>query len=59
MALRLADLAYVLEVGRVTLRGPAARLAATDEVRARYLGIGGPAVAPTDRPTGGAAIITG
>ena len=33
MALEVADTAYVLEVGRVTLHGPAARLAATDEVR--------------------------
>jgi ABC-type branched-subunit amino acid transport system ATPase component len=37
-ALALADTAYVLEVGRVALRGPAAQLAATDEVRQRYLG---------------------
>jgi branched-chain amino acid transport system ATP-binding protein len=40
LALRLADLAYVLEVGRVALHGPAARLADTDEVRDRYLGTG-------------------
>ena len=31
--------AYVLEVGAVTLQGPAAELAASDEVRARYLGV--------------------
>ena len=54
MALALADVAYVLEVGRVTLHGPAARLAATDEVRDRYLGIGGrPSAAPTHRPSPG------
>jgi branched-chain amino acid transport system ATP-binding protein len=47
MALKLADTAYVLEVGRVTLHGPANRLAAQDEVRQRYLGIGRePAAAP-------------
>ena len=33
MALEIADTAYVLEVGRVALHGPAGRLAATDEVR--------------------------
>jgi len=44
MALRLAGTAYVLEVGRVALHGPAARLAGRDEVRERYLGVGrGPA----------------
>ncbi|WP_198679138.1 MULTISPECIES: ABC transporter ATP-binding protein [Thermomonospora] len=40
LALRLATTAYVLEVGRVTLSGPAGELAATDEVRRRYLGLG-------------------
>ncbi|MFD7257009.1 ABC transporter ATP-binding protein [Streptomyces sp. NPDC059874] len=39
LALRLASYAYVLEVGEVTLSGPAAELAASDEVRRRYLGI--------------------
>ncbi|MFE3590501.1 ABC transporter ATP-binding protein [Streptomyces niveus] len=39
MALRLADRAYVLEVGEVTLEGEAAALAASDEVRRRYLGV--------------------
>jgi branched-chain amino acid transport system ATP-binding protein len=39
VALRLARTAYVLEVGRVTLTGPAAELAASDEVRRRYLGV--------------------
>jgi ABC-type branched-subunit amino acid transport system ATPase component len=40
MALSVADHAYVLEVGAVTLEGPAAELAQSDEVRARYLGVG-------------------
>jgi ABC-type branched-subunit amino acid transport system ATPase component len=41
MALEVADQAYVLEVGVVTLHGPAAELAASDEVRNRYLGVVG------------------
>ncbi|WP_169944982.1 ABC transporter ATP-binding protein [Microbispora sp. H11081] len=49
MALALAERAYVLEVGEVTLSGPSAELAAGDEVRRRYLGIGAP---NTDRPVG-------
>jgi len=39
MALHIAGHAVVLEVGRVALEGPAAELAASDEVRERYLGI--------------------
>ncbi|MCG5212532.1 ABC transporter ATP-binding protein [Streptosporangium sp. KLBMP 9127] len=39
LALALASRAYVLEVGEVVLSGPAAELAASDEVRRRYLGI--------------------
>ncbi|MFF1956121.1 ABC transporter ATP-binding protein [Streptomyces sp. NPDC058220] len=39
IALRLAATAYVLEVGEVTLEGSAAELAASDEVRRRYLGV--------------------
>ncbi|MER5890114.1 ABC transporter ATP-binding protein [Streptomyces sp. NPDC001941] len=39
LALRLATSAYVLEVGEVTLSGLAAELAASDEVRRRYLGV--------------------
>ncbi|MEU0409901.1 ABC transporter ATP-binding protein [Streptomyces griseorubiginosus] len=39
LALRLATRAYVLEVGEVTLSGPAAELVASDEVRRRYLGV--------------------
>jgi ABC-type branched-subunit amino acid transport system ATPase component len=41
MALDVAEHAYVLEVGQISLDGPAAELAATDEVRERYLGVGG------------------
>jgi branched-chain amino acid transport system ATP-binding protein len=38
MALRVADHAAVLEVGRVALSGPAAELAASDDVQRLYLG---------------------
>lgn len=38
MALRLADRAYVMELGRVTLEGPAAQLRTQDRVRELYLG---------------------
>ncbi|WP_117215070.1 ATP-binding cassette domain-containing protein [Allorhizocola rhizosphaerae] len=38
LALRLSDVAYVLEVGRVTLSGPAAQIAATQDLSDRYLG---------------------
>ena len=39
IALRLASTAYVLDVGEVVLDGPADELAASDEVRRRYLGV--------------------
>lgn len=39
IALRLATSAYVLEVGQVALEGSADALAASDEVRRRYLGV--------------------
>jgi branched-chain amino acid transport system ATP-binding protein len=39
MALKIARHAFVLEVGRVALHGTAQELAASDEVRARYLGV--------------------
>ena len=39
MALEIASSAYVLELGRVALEGPAQELAASEEVRDRYLGI--------------------
>jgi branched-chain amino acid transport system ATP-binding protein len=45
MALGVADLAYVLDVGRVSLSGPAAELARTDEVQRLYLGHGDAAAA--------------
>ena len=38
LALRLADYAYVLEIGSVVLHGPAADLHANDHVRRAYLG---------------------
>jgi branched-chain amino acid transport system ATP-binding protein len=38
LALRLADRAYVLETGRVTLHGPARDLVANPQVRRAYLG---------------------
>src|SRR3954452_19437094 len=40
MALTVADRAFVLEVGRVTLQGAAEELGRSDEVRERYLGVG-------------------
>jgi ABC-type branched-subunit amino acid transport system ATPase component len=40
MALEVADLAYVLDVGEVSLQGDAKELAATDEVQKLYLGHG-------------------
>src|SRR5919108_325454 len=46
MALEIAHRAYVLEVGRVALEGTASELAASDEVRAKYLGVVPDAAAP-------------
>lgn len=40
MALRVAQYAHVLEVGKVSLSGPADELAETDQVRELYLGHG-------------------
>jgi branched-chain amino acid transport system ATP-binding protein len=40
MALQVAHRAYVLEVGQVKMQGDAKKLAATDEVRKAYLGVG-------------------
>jgi ABC-type branched-subunit amino acid transport system ATPase component len=42
MGLRVADRAYVLEVGHVTASGSADELAASDDVRERYLGVAVP-----------------
>jgi ABC-type branched-subunit amino acid transport system ATPase component len=47
MGLRVADSAYVLEVGHVTASGTADELAASDDVRERYLGVAVP-VRPVD-----------
>src|SRR3954463_5288849 len=38
MALQVANRAYVIEVGEIRMEGPAAELAASDEVRKAYLG---------------------
>jgi len=38
MALALADRAYILEVGRVVMEGPAQEMARNDVVRKAYLG---------------------
>ena len=38
LALRLSNVAYVLEVGRVTLSGPASEIATTGRIEAHYLG---------------------
>jgi branched-chain amino acid transport system ATP-binding protein len=38
MALHVAHRAYVIEVGRIRMEGPAAELAASDDVRKAYLG---------------------
>ncbi len=40
MALNVAHRAYVLEVGKIAMEGPAAELAKSDEVRRAYLGHG-------------------
>lgn len=40
MALSISHFAYVLEVGRIAMAGPAAELAKSDEVRKAYLGVG-------------------
>ena len=38
-ALAIADHAYVMETGEVTIEGPGADLLANDEVRRAYLGM--------------------
>jgi branched-chain amino acid transport system ATP-binding protein len=38
MALQVANRAYVIEVGQICMEGPAAELAASDDVRKAYLG---------------------
>ncbi|HET9554299.1 MAG TPA: ABC transporter ATP-binding protein [Anaeromyxobacteraceae bacterium] len=49
-ALEIADTAYVLETGRITMQGPGKQLLADDRVRAAYLGEGAherPAASPS------------
>lgn len=58
IALRLAATAYVLEVGEVTLHGPADELAASDEVRRRYLGVVDEAAAADADRAAGTAVRT-
>ena len=53
MALDAASVAYVLEVGEVTLHGPAAELARSSEVQERYLGIAGDPVPRSPSPAAG------
>ena len=38
MALSVADRAYVLETGKISLEGPAAEIKANDQVKKAYLG---------------------
>jgi branched-chain amino acid transport system ATP-binding protein len=40
MALKIAHRAYVMQVGKIVMEGSAAELAANDEVRKAYLGVG-------------------
>jgi branched-chain amino acid transport system ATP-binding protein len=40
MALEVANRAYVMEIGRIQMTGPAAEVAASDDVRRAYLGVG-------------------
>ena len=48
--LALADRAYVLESGRITLQGPAAELMSDDRLVSNYLGIASPAQFNPDPP---------
>src|SRR5689334_17962076 len=62
LALRLADTAYVLEVGRVALHGPSAQLADAAQVRERYLGAPAsatPRPQPAPRQAGPALVVDG
>jgi branched-chain amino acid transport system ATP-binding protein len=38
MALRAADIGYVMETGRITMTGTGTELAANEQVREAYLG---------------------
>jgi ABC-type branched-subunit amino acid transport system ATPase component len=68
MSLAVSDTAYLLEIGEVTLSGPAADLAASDEIRERYLppvdavsdgpgAVPPSAVDPRDRADTGASLV--
>jgi branched-chain amino acid transport system ATP-binding protein len=48
-ALEIADYAYVLETGRITLHGPGKQLLEDDGVRRAYLGDGHGPAAPAAR----------
>jgi len=41
MALKYADYGYIMESGRIVMDGPAAELAANEDVKEFYLGVGG------------------
>jgi ABC-type branched-subunit amino acid transport system ATPase component len=51
MSLAVSDTAYLLEIGEVTLSGPAAELAASDEIRERYLPPVEAATGPSPMPS--------
>ncbi|WP_076816142.1 ATP-binding cassette domain-containing protein [Pseudofrankia asymbiotica] len=53
MALALSEVAFVLELGRTSLSGPSAELAASDEVARRYLAVAGEPAPGTEPPAPG------
>ena len=57
MALGVADSAYVLDVGSVSLEGSAKELAATDDVKRLYLGHTGPSGAAEPALAGSTATL--
>jgi branched-chain amino acid transport system ATP-binding protein len=56
MALAVADSAFVLDIGRVSLSGSAAELAATDAVQRLYLGHGPAANGDGSEPEAGTTV---
>ncbi|HZM78673.1 MAG TPA: ATP-binding cassette domain-containing protein [Candidatus Limnocylindrales bacterium] len=56
LALRVSNVAHVLETGRVTLSGTSAQLATTEEIKDRYLG-GRPTAAPPPRHGGSQTLV--
>ena len=59
MALDVADHAYVLDVGEVSLSGPTQELAATDDVKRLYLGdTSGQTASTTPAPVGSGVTLT-